>query len=325
MRKFKLGDKVIYNGGGDNILNTEVVLIDEYDAVLKYAIIKPYSESRVPAGDLVYYKSKPNIQVSNKLKAGDRIWWVIEDSLTIIPDTDELDDLIRNGFYICNVASNRPLINEYRRKFNSGFYKDKIENGFYDIFYSCFNGLTGGSHSLNSGTLITPHQLRQIIDRKEELKGTKNPEKETVYSSIKENKIMEQSITRKALGEIHEIACAAWKPKIEKLSQRNPFGDTITLSDEEVEEMFKAATSTQIPILEGLLIRPKQNTIDLRKGDIYEYIEVNHTMYDIFDYKGVDALINLPIDGEEPNEFFLNANFNYEVKGNKLVVTLKKD
>jgi hypothetical protein len=60
-------------------------------------------------------------------------------------------------------------------------------------------------------------------------------------------------VNKSDLGKIHKVACDTWKSKLETYAQRNPFGDSIELSDSEIDEMFAAATSSQVPVLVSIL------------------------------------------------------------------------
>jgi hypothetical protein len=60
-------------------------------------------------------------------------------------------------------------------------------------------------------------------------------------------------VKKSDLGKIHNVACSTWKSRLETYAQRNPFDDSIELSDSEIDEMFAAATSSQIPVLVSIL------------------------------------------------------------------------
>jgi ribosomal protein L21E len=52
------------------------------------------------------------------------------------------------------------------------------------------------------------------------------------------------------LKRIHDVACGEWKLKIQ--SMVTPFQDEVFVSNERIEEMLKAATSTQKPVVEDV-------------------------------------------------------------------------
>ena len=83
------------------------------------------------------------------------------------------------------------------------------------------------------------------------------------------------TIKREQLQEIHDIACSTWKEKITDMAKRQPFGD-ISLTQSGVDEMFKAATNDQLPVLEKIF--GKRVTLDMEA--ILRGIEVrkNHSL-----------------------------------------------
>ena len=52
------------------------------------------------------------------------------------------------------------------------------------------------------------------------------------------------------LKRIHDVACSAWKLKIR--SMVTPFQDEVFVSNDQIDEMLKAATSTQKPVVEDV-------------------------------------------------------------------------
>ncbi len=66
-----------------------------------------------------------------------------------------------------------------------------------------------------------------------------------------------QIISRINLKEIHNVACSNWKTKLEDYAKRNPFEDEISLTQIEIDEMFKASDASQIKILKKFFSTPK--------------------------------------------------------------------
>lgn len=128
-----------------------------------------------------------------------------------------------------------------------------------------------------------------------------------------------KTIKKSELKKIHDVACPTWQSKITALANRNPWGDDIELSQEEVDRMFRAASASQTQVLEEVF--GKQNEeIDLFSEDI------NHNVHGIPVFGGAslgtaDALIELP--DAKSNAFYLNPNYNWELKRNRLIVTRK--
>jgi hypothetical protein len=91
------------------------------------------------------------------------------------------------------------------------------------------------------------------------------------------NKIMEtQSLSRAGLKEIHSVACSAWKMNLERYGARNPLEYYIELTQEEVNAMFKACTSTQLPIISKYLKE------DDGSVDVSHCIGTSEAIHDMF-------------------------------------------
>lgn len=71
---------------------------------------------------------------------------------------------------------------------------------------------------------------------------------------IKEEEKMEtQKLSRQGLKEIHSIACSNWKAVLERYGANSPLEDYIELTQEQVNNMFKACTKEQLPIISKYL------------------------------------------------------------------------
>jgi len=129
----------------------------------------------------------------------------------------------------------------------------------------------------------------------------------------KQNKIEKmnseiQIISKAGLEEIHQVACSTWKNKIEKLTLRNPFGNSIELTGKEVEEMFNASNPDQKEVLSKFL---KENTkeIDLTSGKVdgkqlfEQYGNQDNTLIAV---KGAGSLLG--------KSFYLNNKYNWELR-----------
>jgi hypothetical protein len=79
----------------------------------------------------------------------------------------------------------------------------------------------------------------------------------------KQNK-MKITIKKSELKEIYDVACDTWQTKISKYATREPFGDTVDFTEEEVFEMFRAATSSQLPVL-NKIFGEREEKIDFDK------------------------------------------------------------
>ena len=109
--------------------------------------------------------------------------------------------------------------------------------------------------------------------------------------------------------EIHKIACTTWKETIAKYLTRVDSDQNITFTQEEVDKMFKAATSTQLPKLEDIFgAQHKEPTLeDMADGNPLftmpgEFIE------------GA-SMIEVRISSEYKDKaFWLNHNYNWGIK-----------
>jgi hypothetical protein len=119
--------------------------------------------------------------------------------------------------------------------------------------------------------------------------------------TLKQNNMKTNTISRTDLGKIHNIACPTWKTKLEKLGSRNPFSGTIELTQSELDEMFKAATSDQRPTLVNIF-GEQSNSVDLT--------ELNDIKYEIND----NDLLAVRVRGEYRDKgFYLNDGYNWEI------------
>lgn len=63
---------------------------------------------------------------------------------------------------------------------------------------------------------------------------------------------MKNTITRADLKRIYTISCNDWKSKIENYAKADPFSDTLKFTDKEIQEMIKASTAEQLPIVKEI-------------------------------------------------------------------------
>ena len=129
------------------------------------------------------------------------------------------------------------------------------------------------------------------------------------------------TIKREQLKSIHDIACTAWQEKIKNIAKEQPFGE-IKLSQSQVDEMFKAAQSHQLPTLEGIFGKQIKD-LDFRSGTINFKVD-NIDVFRHSNMKLSESFIGLPICEDDKNMFFLNPDYNWELHGCELIVTRKK-
>lgn len=133
--------------------------------------------------------------------------------------------------------------------------------------------------------------------------------------------VMNKTIKKSDLKKIYDVACSTWQGKIEKLANRNAFGDTVELTQSEIDEMFKAADSSQTRVLEEVFGKQLKE-LDFRSDDINLKVDG----LPVFGGKNVpsrEAFIGLPYEENMKSSFYLNPNYNWTLKNNKLTVTKK--
>jgi hypothetical protein len=137
-------------------------------------------------------------------------------------------------------------------------------------------------------------------------------EKLVLNKEIKTKHIMSKqklTVSITEVLEIHKIACTTWKETIAKYLTRVDSDQNITFTQEEVDKMFEAATSTQLPTLEDIFgAQHKEPTLeDMADGNPLftmpgEFIE------------GA-SMIEVRISSEYKDKaFWLNHNYNWEIK-----------
>ena len=63
---------------------------------------------------------------------------------------------------------------------------------------------------------------------------------------------MKNNITREELKKIHDIACDTWKTKIKDYGSKDPFSETIKFTEKQINEMIKAFTDVQLPVVKEI-------------------------------------------------------------------------
>lgn len=127
------------------------------------------------------------------------------------------------------------------------------------------------------------------------------------------------TVSKINLGKIHAVACGSWQAKIIDYANRNPFSVIVELAEFEVDEMFKAATTDQLPVLEEIFGK-RQEELDFRNKSVAAKIDGIKIFGESYLTPNT-AFIKL--SSYERNKFCLNSNYNWELKGNELFVTRK--
>lgn len=125
------------------------------------------------------------------------------------------------------------------------------------------------------------------------------------------NKKFNQTITREQLKQIYDVACSTWKKTLLEWANEKPFNSIISLTNEIVNNMFKASNHEQEKVLEsvGLKLNKKSitdivNEFNVDKNQEYiKYIEIRsktieielpicNTKWSLFVFKWIEEFIN---------------------------------
>jgi hypothetical protein len=205
--------------------------------------------------------------------------------------------------------TNQELWDKYISWLNTTYNnKQNGTNKFYLYYGIDKYGETGCFCSkVNFDTILTLEEWDEIVN------GTQ----------IKTEEVMTKyTITRIQLKEIHEVACDSWKSKIQTYTLRNPFGNTFEFTQAEVNEMFKAATTNQKPVLEGIFGKQTRE-IDLSTGHVDGKVlfDTNRNL--------LSALMCVRTGGTYGNKaFILDETYNWDLvrdtNGNLCLVPTRK-
>ena len=120
---------------------------------------------------------------------------------------------------------------------------------------------------------------------------------------VKETNMETQKLSRKGLKEIHGVACPDWKNTLEEYGKRNPLEDYIELTQEEVNEIFKACNYEQKLIVSEHL-KQDDGSVDITKFRRCEVTDVNGR-----------SVIERRRGSEYGNKsFLLNGDYIWEIK-----------
>lgn len=140
-----------------------------------------------------------------------------------------------------------------------------------------------------------------------------------LYEQEKENKM---EIKKSELEKIYNVACSTWQGKIKEMANRNPFGDSVELTQDEIDVMFRAASTGQTKVLIEVF-GEQSNEINLHHIEITDMVD-GIPLFGGRDKNQNDVFISLPSNINNPqNAFWLNQNYNWELKGKMLIVTRK--
>ena len=96
------------------------------------------------------------------------------------------------------------------------------------------------------------------------------------FEPINHTEMKTYKVTIDQLKQIHDVACGTWKTKIKSLIT-DPFADHVELSQQQVDEMFKAALNGQRPVLVSVFGEPEKHC-PYKKGQLL-WVWDNHNEY----------------------------------------------
>lgn len=91
------------------------------------------------------------------------------------------------------------------------------------------------------------------------------------------------TVKKSEFKKVHNVACPTWQTKCKEYASKDLFSDVITFTQQQVDEMFDAAQSHQLPILEEVFGKREEkfNSSFLKIGEI---IQINDP--DVKEYNG---------------------------------------
>ncbi len=127
-------------------------------------------------------------------------------------------------------------------------------------------------------------------------------------SYIKSNKENMKTITRDQLKEIHDIACPAWQERIRAIASDQPFGD-VELNDGKVEEMFNAATPSQLPVLEKIFGKKNKFNVNVQENTV---TRSDGTTTSIFSKERFEGVLSPSLNFKHEGYIMIGNNFKVE-------------
>lgn len=101
------------------------------------------------------------------------------------------------------------------------------------------------------------------------------------------------TVKKSDLKKIHDVACPGWQTRILTYAVKNVFGGTVELTQEEVDEMFKAATTSQLPVL-NKIFGEREEKIDFDKIKTGSKVMLKHTGQHCTGIDNID--LKVPVD-----------------------------
>jgi hypothetical protein len=203
--------------------------------------------------------------------------------------------------------TNDKLWEKYIKWLNKEYRRDFVGDSYNWPYYGIMSsGEFDHNKSSYFDTIISLEEWDEIVNGKQT----------QIEEVMKTNEI-----TKDQLKQIHDVACSGWKAKIIEFAARNPFGNTVEFTSEEVAEMFKASDNKQTEVLEGIFGLQRKE-LDFR-SDTINFSQDGIKIFGNSECAERDAFIGLPAGKSVNNMFFLNENYKWELRYHTLICTRK--
>lgn len=204
--------------------------------------------------------------------------------------------------------TNDKLWEKYIKWLNKEYRRDFVGDSYNWPYYGIMSsGEFDHNKSSYFDTIISLEEWDEIVNGKQ--------------TQIEEEVMKTNEITKDQLKQIHDVACSGWKVKIIEFAARNPFGNTVEFTSEEVAEMFKASDNKQTEVLEGIFGLQRKE-LDFR-SDTINFSQDGIKIFGNSECAERDAFIGLPTAKSNNNRFFLNENYKWELSDHMLICTRK--
>lgn len=211
--------------------------------------------------------------------------------------------LIDGEYYYCKCIDDGEWIYIYKSM------EDNYKTNRYVSFQQNDNNIYYNDNNIyyNVGDCITDNDdiqtIRLATSKEKDLLNNRlakenkyfDEKTKTIKTIIKKQEIMEFKTTRANMQKIYNVACTAWKSKIIEMVSKyavSQFSEEIILPQEEVDEMFRAASSAQKETLKEVFPNYKENNNILREDiSLEEWDDFLERFNSLFKplYKGLES------------------------------------
>ena len=178
--------------------------------------------------------------------------------------------LIDGEYYYCKCTDDSEWIYIYKSmkfKYKTNRYVSFQQNDNI-IYYNVGDYITDDDDNIQTIRLATSEEKDSLNNRLAKENKYFDEKTKTIETIIKKQEIMKFKTTRSSMQKIYNVACTTWKSKIIDMVSKyavSGFSEEIILPQIEVEEMFKAASSTQKEVLEEVFPNYREGNNILRE------------------------------------------------------------